>query len=96
MDGKNIRLRLGKSYGFQWLIYILAFACLVPLLAILFYIVKAGITKINIGTLLNVRFTAAVRAHLAADDVATDPRKYLSPARAAVTEAVADMTAAIA
>ena len=58
--------------------------------------VSAGITKINIGTLLNVRFTAAVRAHLAADDVATDPRKYLSPARAAVTEAVADTTAAIA
>ena len=32
MDGKNVKLRLGKSYGFQWLIYVLAFACLVPLL----------------------------------------------------------------
>ena len=39
--------------------------------------VSAGITKINIGTLLNIRFTAAVRAHLAQDDAVTDPRKYL-------------------
>jgi fructose-bisphosphate aldolase, class II len=57
--------------------------------------VSAGITKINVGTLLNVRFTVAVRAHLAADDIVTDPRRYLSPARAAATEAVADMIAAI-
>ncbi|HXB06346.1 MAG TPA: phosphate ABC transporter permease PstA [Puia sp.] len=54
MDGKNIKLRLGKSYGFQWLIYVLAFACLLPLLAILFYIVKAGITKINWHFLVNI------------------------------------------
>jgi len=54
MDGKNVKLRLGKSYGFQWLIYVLAFACLVPLLAILFYIVRAGVTKINWHFLVNV------------------------------------------
>ncbi|HEY4109958.1 phosphate ABC transporter permease PstA [Puia sp.] len=54
MDGKNVKLRLGKSYGFQWLIYVLAFACLVPLLAILFYIVRAGITKINWHFLVNI------------------------------------------
>ena len=54
MDGKNVKLRLGKSYGFQWLIYVLAFACLAPLLAILFYIVRAGVTKINWHFLVNV------------------------------------------
>ena len=57
--------------------------------------VSAGITKVNVGTLLNVKFTAAVRDHLAANDTVTDPRKYLVPARAAVAEAVASMIAAI-
>ena len=57
--------------------------------------VSAGITKINVGTLLNVHFTAAVREYLVADDVATDPRRYLTPARAAVSDAVAVMIAAI-
>lgn len=51
--------------------------------------VEAGITKINVGTLLNVAFTGRVREHLAADDAVTDPRRYLAPARAAVAEAVA-------
>jgi phosphate transport system permease protein len=54
MDAKNVKFRLGKSSGFQWLIYILAFACVVPLLLILFYILKAGITKINWHFLVNV------------------------------------------
>ena len=58
--------------------------------------VSAGITKINVGTLLNVHFTAAVRAHLAGDEAVTDPRKYLRPARVAVAEAVAAMVTAIA
>ncbi len=40
---------------------------------------SAGITKINIGTLLNVRFTGVVRAFLASDDRVTDPRCYLTP-----------------
>lgn len=57
--------------------------------------VSAGITKVNVGTLLNVKFTAAVREHLAANDTATDPRKYLVPARAAIAEAVASMITAI-
>ena len=57
--------------------------------------VSAGITKINIGTLLNVRFTGAVRTYLAADEVVTDPRRYLAPARVAVSDAVAVMIAAI-
>ena len=54
MDAKNVKLRLGKSSGFQWLIYVLAFACLVPLMAILFYIVQAGVTKINWHFLVNI------------------------------------------
>ena len=57
--------------------------------------VCAGITKINVGTLLNVHFTRAVRKYLAADDAVTDPRRYLAPARVAVSEAVAAMIAAI-
>lgn len=57
--------------------------------------VAAGITKINVGTLLNVRFTAAVRAHLDADQKVNDPRRYLAPARDAITDAVAAMVTAI-
>ncbi|CAN5330143.1 class II fructose-bisphosphate aldolase family protein [soil metagenome] len=57
--------------------------------------VAAGMTKINIGTLLNVQFTTAVRAHLAADPAVTDPRRYLTPARVAVATAVAATIAAI-
>jgi fructose-bisphosphate aldolase, class II len=48
-----------------------------------------GIVKINIGTLLNVAFTAAVRASLSADGSQVDPRKYLRAARDATTEVVA-------
>ncbi len=58
--------------------------------------VSAGITKINVGTLLNVRFTAAVREHLTSDESVTDPRKYLAPARTAIADAVAAVLEAIA
>src|ERR1700744_2735492 len=54
MDVKNVKYRLGKSYGFQALIYILAFSCVIPLIAILFFIIKAGVTKINWHFLVNV------------------------------------------
>ncbi len=57
--------------------------------------ITAGITKINVGTLLNVHFTAAVRGHLAADDSVTDPRKYLVPARDGVRGAVAALLDAL-
>ncbi|WP_431240202.1 class II fructose-bisphosphate aldolase [Mycolicibacterium aichiense] len=57
--------------------------------------VEAGITKINVGTLLNVRFTAAVRAHLAADPNVNDPRRYLAPAREAIAEVVAALITTI-
>jgi len=49
--------------------------------------ISAGITKINIGTALNVAFTGAVRAHLAEDE-SVDPRRYLSAAREAATSEV--------
>jgi fructose-bisphosphate aldolase class II len=39
--------------------------------------VVAGITKINVGTLLNVHFTKAVRECLASDGAVSDPRRYL-------------------
>ncbi len=47
-------------------------------------VVAAGITKVNVGTRLNVALTRAVRAVLAADPALVDPRRYLAPARAAV------------
>ena len=49
--------------------------------------VRAGMTKINIGTRLNLAFTAAVRTALA-DESITDPRKYLAPAREAMAREV--------
>jgi fructose-bisphosphate aldolase class II len=52
--------------------------------------IAAGITKVNIGTALNVALTAAVRSALT-DAALVDPRKYLAPGRAAMTSAVADV-----
>ncbi|GAB3974077.1 class II fructose-bisphosphate aldolase [Plantactinospora veratri] len=56
--------------------------------------VRAGIVKINVGTILNVAFTEAVRAELAAAPV-VDPRKYLAPAREAVARTVAHLVSTI-
>ena len=53
--------------------------------------VRAGMTKINIGTILNVEFTAAVRETLAADDRLVDPRTYLRPARTRIARTVAHL-----
>lgn len=50
--------------------------------------ISAGIVKVNIGTILNVAFTGAVRETLATID-SVDPRKYLGPARDAMTQTVA-------
>ena len=54
MKADNVKFRIGKSYGFQALVTALAFACVIPLIAILFFIIKAGITKINWHFLVNV------------------------------------------
>ena len=49
--------------------------------------VAAGMTKINIGTALNVALTSAVRAELALAPTAVDPRPYLAAGRTAMREA---------
>ncbi len=63
--------------------------------AALQHAVRAGIRKINIGTALNLSFTAAVRAELARSE-SSDPRPYLRAARAAVSETVAALATVIA
>ncbi len=47
--------------------------------------VSAGMTKINIGTALNIALTTSVRRDLEADPATTDPRRYLGPAREAMS-----------
>ncbi|HEX8095015.1 class II fructose-bisphosphate aldolase [Jatrophihabitans sp.] len=54
--------------------------------------VRSGIVKVNIGTILNVAFTNAVRQALT-DPSLVDPRKYLTQARVDVA-AVAERLAA--
>lgn len=58
--------------------------------------VEHGMRKVNIATHLNGRFTAALRAALDADPALTDPRRYLGPAREAVTAEVARLLALLA
>jgi fructose-bisphosphate aldolase, class II len=50
--------------------------------------IEAGITKVNIATALNQAFTNAVRDYLTANPSVVDTRKYLTPARDAVTREV--------
>ncbi len=50
--------------------------------------VAAGMTKVNIATTLNVAFTNALRDVLASHPDVVDTRKYLGPARDAVTSEV--------
>ena len=57
--------------------------------------VRAGLVKINIGTILNVAWTDAVRRTLDADAALVDPRTYLRPAREAVTDVVARLAGVI-
>jgi fructose-bisphosphate aldolase class II len=51
--------------------------------------VRAGITKVNVGTLLNAAFTDSIRSQLTDDTAVVDPRRYLAPARDAVSDVVA-------
>lgn len=57
--------------------------------------VAAGISKVNIGTALNVALTGAVRAHLAGDPDVVDPRRYLKDGRRAMTSTVVALLAAL-
>ena len=50
--------------------------------------VAGGISKVNIGTALNVAFTGRVRGTLAARPELVDPRRYLAPAREAMAATV--------
>lgn len=47
--------------------------------------IRAGMTKINVSTHLNGFYTRAARAVLDADPAVVDPRKYLVPAREALS-----------
>lgn len=51
--------------------------------------VAAGMTKVNVGTILGIAYTRAVRAFLSDQPDVTDPRRYLEPARVEVAEVVA-------
>lgn len=51
--------------------------------------IKAGMTKINVSTHLNVGFTSVVRKVLLGDEKLVDPRKYIGPGRTHVTDEVA-------
>jgi phosphate transport system permease protein len=50
----SVKFRIGKSRVMQGLTIFFAFACVVPLLAILFFIIRAGVTKINWHFLINL------------------------------------------
>jgi phosphate transport system permease protein len=54
MEISSVKYRIGKNYGFKALVTIFAFACVIPLLFILFFILRQGITKINWHFLVNV------------------------------------------
>lgn len=56
--------------------------------------VTAGMTKINVGTALNIAFTGAVRDTLAATDK-VDPRPFLTAGRAAVAAEVERLLRAV-
>lgn len=57
--------------------------------------VRAGMVKINVGTILNVAWTRAIRQALDSDSGVVDPRSYLRPARDAVGEVVARLCTVI-
>lgn len=59
-------------------------------------VVSAGIAKVNVGTALNVAMTGEIRDWLSAHPDRTDPRLYLSGARAAMTHAVDRLLAVLA
>lgn len=58
--------------------------------------VEAGMTKINVGTALNLAMTQVIRATLRADEAVIDPRHYLAPARTQMSAVVTSITEALA
>ena len=57
--------------------------------------VAAGIAKVNVGTALGQTMTTTIRTALA-NPALVDPQRYLAPARAAMTDAVARVLAVLA
>ncbi len=57
--------------------------------------VSGGITKVNVGTALNIAFTGAVRSHLAAEPETVDPRRYLTEGRLAMARTVTAIITAL-
>jgi fructose-bisphosphate aldolase class II len=57
--------------------------------------VSQGIVKVNVGTILNMAFTSAVRSHLEDHPQVVDPRKYLTPARDDLAAVVTRIIAAV-
>ncbi len=53
--------------------------------------IRRGICKVNYATDLRITFSNAVKAALEADPKAYDPKKYLKPAREAVTRRVCEL-----
>src|SRR5215211_4970807 len=53
--------------------------------------ITAGMRKINIGTILSIAFTTAIKESLSENPDTTDPRKYLNRARESVAQVVADL-----
>ena len=51
--------------------------------------IRAGLTKINVSTHLNARFTGAIRDYLGRDATVVDSRKYVAAGRDAVREEAA-------
>jgi fructose-bisphosphate aldolase class II len=58
--------------------------------------VQHGMVKVNIGTALNVAFTAAVGEVLRGPQPPVDPRRYLRPGRDAMTQTVTHLLTVLA
>lgn len=50
----RVKYRIGKSGAFQVTTIIFSVACVIPLIAILFYIIKSGISRVNWSFITNV------------------------------------------
>ncbi|NJQ16500.1 class II fructose-bisphosphate aldolase [Streptomyces bohaiensis] len=57
--------------------------------------VRGGITKVNIGTALNVALTTGVRAALVGDTEVVDPRRWLADGRSAMAATAARLAALV-
>ncbi|ADP83571.1 class II fructose-bisphosphate aldolase [Pseudofrankia inefficax] len=57
--------------------------------------VAAGISKVNIGTALNVAMTGAIRRALADNPAGVDPRPYLATARDEITATVLELLSVV-